>query len=245
MVLFTDMPNVLEDYDQLLAALEPVGSCVVVEPPGTGGSWPSSSFDFSFEAFVATTLQVLEALGEPASVIMPCYLGHVGLEVARQHPALLRQLILPQVATVEALRAWVERVDPKSVLRTPVLGQAFLRIARGSIARRWYSASRGPDATDADVGAGAQEAFNFGGCWCLASVLQNFDVPTQSQAPPASVPTAVLWGPADRTYRDHAPVPVVEGASVELFEGCGHCPELEAPERFAGWMQARLEASCP
>lgn len=49
-------------------------------------------------------------------------------------------------------------------------------------------------------------------------------------------PVLLVWGDCDRmvTHRGarHI-VDAVPGTSYELIDGCGHCPQLEAPDRFA------------
>ena len=51
-----------------------------------------------------------------------------------------------------------------------------------------------------------------------------------------SCPVLVIWGRQDRmVYATGAKrvVDAVPGARAEIIENCGHCPQLEAPERFA------------
>lgn len=50
-------------------------------------------------------------------------------------------------------------------------------------------------------------------------------------------PVLVVWGRQDRmVYPSGAQrvLAAVPGARLELIDGCGHCPQLEAPDRFAG-----------
>jgi pimeloyl-ACP methyl ester carboxylesterase len=49
-------------------------------------------------------------------------------------------------------------------------------------------------------------------------------------------PVLVVWGRSDRMVYARGARRVLDalpGARVELIDGCGHCPQLEAPERFA------------
>ena len=46
----------------------------------------------------------------------------------------------------------------------------------------------------------------------------------------------LVWGTADRlVYRKGAGkvLETVPGSSLEVLEGCGHCPQIEEPSRFA------------
>lgn len=51
-----------------------------------------------------------------------------------------------------------------------------------------------------------------------------------------SCPVLVVWGRQDRMVHARGAQRVLEavpGARVELIDECGHCPQIEAPERFA------------
>jgi pimeloyl-ACP methyl ester carboxylesterase len=58
-------------------------------------------------------------------------------------------------------------------------------------------------------------------------------------------PVLLVWGDRDRmvTHRGarHI-VDAVPGTAYELFEGCGHCPQLEEPDRLAGLLHAFASA---
>ncbi len=51
-----------------------------------------------------------------------------------------------------------------------------------------------------------------------------------------TAPTLIVWGKRDRVIplshaeRAHQAIP---GSEVVLFDGCGHCPQLEVPEKFS------------
>jgi pimeloyl-ACP methyl ester carboxylesterase len=52
----------------------------------------------------------------------------------------------------------------------------------------------------------------------------------------AGIPTLVVWGTKDRMippWHAIAAQKAVPGARLELFEGAGHFPHLDEPERFA------------
>jgi pimeloyl-ACP methyl ester carboxylesterase len=51
-----------------------------------------------------------------------------------------------------------------------------------------------------------------------------------------AVPTLVVWGTRDRmipAWHATTAQQAIAGSRVELFEGAGHFPHLEQPERFA------------
>jgi pimeloyl-ACP methyl ester carboxylesterase len=52
----------------------------------------------------------------------------------------------------------------------------------------------------------------------------------------ATVPTLLVWGARDRMIPSWHAVTAqqaIEGSRVEVFEGAGHFPHLDDPERFA------------
>jgi pimeloyl-ACP methyl ester carboxylesterase len=52
----------------------------------------------------------------------------------------------------------------------------------------------------------------------------------------ADIPTLVVWGTRDRMIPSRhatAAEQAIAGSRIELFEGAGHFPHLDEPERFA------------
>jgi pimeloyl-ACP methyl ester carboxylesterase len=63
-------------------------------------------------------------------------------------------------------------------------------------------------------------------------------------------PVLLVWGTRDRMCPHRGARVLIEalpGAQVELIEGCGHCPQLEAPDRLldllAGFPEPMLAAA--
>lgn len=116
-------------------------------------------------------------------------------------------------------------------------GLSFLE-RRRAIAAGWFRASAGEVRFHAPFTAAANEAFDAGGCFSLASLMQGLE---RSATPELSAPSkraALVWGPRDRTHRHSNPDAACPGAEVVRFEACGHSPELEDPEGFARWLLA-------
>lgn len=235
LLISTDGPNVIEHYDTLLGELEGKADVVVFEPPGTGASEPAHGFDFTLPAFTRACEDVLTQVGS-RTLVFSCSLGFAGQALAVSHASLVNALVMPQTPSWSDLARWAEGVDPKRLVRTPYLGQTLMALRRRSIAAGWYRASTSDQRFREPFIAAANEAFSHGACFCLASLMQGFE----RSAPPPSVPlpvrTAVVWGPKDRTHRRSVPEQSTAGAEVVRFDGCGHCPELEDPRRFAQWL---------
>ena len=227
-VLFAaDGPNVIEHYDALLSALSGRAEVWVYEPPGTGASVPRSSFTFSVDALVQVSREVVEQV-KPSTAVFPCYLGFIG------HALPVERLVTPQTPSWKDMASWTNGVDPRRLLRTPVLGPALMALRRRAVARSWYAASTGERCFREPFTAAANEAFAFGGCFCLSSLMQGLE----ASAPPtarSSARVAVVHGPRDRTHR-RSTFAAPAGGALITFDECGHSPELEAPQRFADWL---------
>jgi pimeloyl-ACP methyl ester carboxylesterase len=236
-LLACDGPNVIEHYDDLVAALSGKADLCIFEPPGTGGSAPARDFDFTLNALTQSCAQVLEAVGL-RTLVFPCYLGFVGQTLARAVPQRVNRLVMPQTSSWSDLVRWADVVDARRLLRTPVVGQAVVRVRRRKFASAWYRASTGHRRFRAPFTAAADEAFDFGGCFCLASLMQGLERTVAPQPEPVPVPAAVIWGAQDRTHRHSQPQTALPGAEVVRFDACGHSPELEDPNRFAQWLLA-------
>src|SRR4029077_11255094 len=53
----------------------------------------------------------------------------------------------------------------------------------------------------------------------------------------AETPTLIIWGDHDRiipVHQGRATHEAIPGSRLEIFEGSGHFPQCERPDRFAG-----------
>lgn len=230
----SDGPNVLEHYDGLLDALRGRADVVIYEPPGTGGSVPARSFGFRLPDFARNAEEVLERVG-PRVLVFPCYMSFVASALSRSGRADVLGVVLPQGPSWAQMRRWMARVDPKRVLRTPMLGQAVLGLVPRRVARGWYAGSASPAAREM-LAATADLVLSRGGCFHLASLTQRFEKGADTRDDLGSVPSVVAWGDLDRSHGRPADVTYPEARSIVHFETCGHSPELEAPRRFAEWL---------
>jgi len=230
----SDGPNVLEHYDGLFDALRGRADVVVYEPPGTGGSFPSRDFGFRLDDFATNASEVLQRVG-PRVLVFPCYMSFVAGALSRSKRADVLGVVLPQGPSWKQMRRWMERVDPKRVLRTPMLGQAVLGLFPRRVARGWYAGSASPAAREG-LAATADLALSRGGGFHLASLTQRFEKGADERDDLGSVPSVVAWGDLDRSHGRPADLTYPEARSIVHFETCGHSPELEAPVRFAEWL---------
>jgi pimeloyl-ACP methyl ester carboxylesterase len=62
------------------------------------------------------------------------------------------------------------------------------------------------------------------------------------------MPTLIVWGDADRIIpveHAHAAHTAIPGSQLEVFEGIGHYPHCEAPERFVAVLAKFIESTVP
>ena len=234
-VLTPDPPNVLEHHKTALRSLASQGRAIGLELPGFGHSRPSPSFRFSVDENADVVLEALEKLGADRAVLMfPCLAGMIALEAARRAPQRIAAVVLAQTPSFEDALAWTERVDFHGLIGTPVIGQVLVRALRRPLARSWYRAALPKGADLEPYLEEALDAYSRGADYSLASALQA----VRNTAPPVTqvpVPVLSIWGDADRTHRPSDPggaLTLAPRNKLVIFEGSGHFPDLEQPERF-------------
>jgi pimeloyl-ACP methyl ester carboxylesterase len=78
----------------------------------------------------------------------------------------------------------------------------------------------------------------------LVTEILAFD--TRDELAKIGVPTRIVWGDADAFFgREHqdALLAGIPGSTLSVYEGSGHCPHWEEPERFARELTAFVEAT--
>ncbi|UCE84915.1 MAG: alpha/beta fold hydrolase [Deltaproteobacteria bacterium] len=214
--------------------------------------------DYSLGAFACTLRDLLVALGhEHATVVGQSLGGGVAMQFSYQYPERTERLVLVGSGglgrEVNRLLRLLALPGSETVLRlacaAPVrgaiesLGSGAARVGLQPVpvvAELWRSyASLSDDAT--------RRAF----LRTLRAVVE-----PRGQAVSAAnrlhlaaaVPTLILWGdrdtiiPVDHAYAAHESIP---GSRLEIFEGVGHYPHCEAPERFVELLSEFIETTVP
>lgn len=246
-LLATDPPNVVEAYAQLCVALGPHARVAVFEPPGFGRSRAPKGFAHTWAEQARVIEAILERTG-PAVLAFPCVAAYAAMLVAASRPDLVRGLVLAQAPSWSDERAWMDRVDRRRLVRTPVVGQALMMLRSDDIARRWFEAATGDVDKMRPLAALAVEALSHDAKFPLAAAFQAME----REVPPLSVidkPALLVWGDKDRTHARSDPrglMPFLPRAKHVTLEGAGHFPELERPREFAdavtAWMHDELSA---
>jgi pimeloyl-ACP methyl ester carboxylesterase len=236
LVIVPDPPNVIEHYDGLIELLAPHVRVVCVEAPGFGFSVPARDFDYGLARQTAVLAELLTRLGQgPYVLALPCFAGLLAVKLALEKPGLISGLVLVQTPSWEEEMRWVRRVDARRVLQRPWIGQLMMGFGKRSVARGWYRAALPRDADPAPFLGPALEAFEHGACYCLASAFQAAAREAAPGLGPVRQPALVVWGDADRTHRrtdKRSILAYAPHADWAEFEGAGHFPDLEQPERF-------------
>jgi pimeloyl-ACP methyl ester carboxylesterase len=256
-LLIHGMAGSATTWRQVMPGLAQRFTVVAPDLLGHGGS-DKPQGDYSLGAFASTLRDLLVALGhERATVVGQSLGGGVAMQFSYQYPErmerlvlvgsgglgrevnpLLRFLSLPgsDVVLRLACGAWVRGTIESVGSRAARLG---LRAAP-VVAELWRSYASLSDAA-------ARRAF-------LRTLRAVVD--PRGQAVSAAnrlhlageVPTLIIWGdadpiiPVDHAHAAHASIP---GSRLEIFEGVGHYPHCEAPERFVEVLSEFIETTVP
>ena len=235
LVFLCDPPVSVEAYDELIDVFAARYRVVVVELPNFGFSKSRSTRTATFAGAVADVEAALESLDLGACVLFgPCICGFVAAELARRGQLHVRGVVLMQAPDKAGLLAWVERMDPKHMLRIPLLGQLIVRLSAKRITRFWVQYATARDSDSGALSRDCESALDAGGAYPLATMLQLWGDGTNDAA--LDVPGLIVWGKQDRSHRDTASESSrahLPAADIVEFADCGHFVELEQPLAFA------------
>jgi pimeloyl-ACP methyl ester carboxylesterase len=244
-LMVPDGPNVIEHHGPVIERLSAHARVVCFDMPGFGFSRPDWSYDHGLEQGADVVLAVMDALDiREAALHFSCANGFYAMAAARQAPQRIRRLLLCQVPSMQAMRAWVP-VNVPRMLRTPVVGQLLNRVARERLSQVWYSLALPERERRAGFRSIAKTALDRGACFCLAGVAQGLGRAQDSQLSGLRQPVTMLWGDADPSHRHtraESLQDLLPQAEIIHFPGCGHFPDLEQSERYVEISLAALDA---
>ena len=246
-------------YDIWREVLEPLArryTVVAPDLPGHGASAPSSG-DYSIGALATELRDLLIGLGDERATLVGHSLGGgIAMQLAYQFPELAERLVLvssgglgPEVSLV--LRA---AALPGSDLLIAATARTASRV--GAAVGRGLAAVGLRPTTDvaevargyASLADGDRRAAFLG---TLRSVVnargQRIDAHDRLYLT-AGLPVLIAWGardpiiPVSHGERAHEAIP---GSRLEIFDGVGHVPQLEAPARFVAVLERFLEGTEP
>ena len=257
LVLIHGMAGSSVTWEPVLPALTRHYTVIAPDLPGHGDS-DKPRGDYSLGAHASSIRDLLVVLGhERATIVGQSFGGGVAMQLAYQHPEccerlvlvssgglgqevalLLRALTLPGADYLMPI-ACNGRVRDAGVAVTGFFDRLGLRPVP-AVAEMWRSFASLSDAS-------TREAFHH----TLRSVV---DVHGQRVSASdrmylaADVPTLIVWGdrdpiiPLEHAITTHEMVP---GSRLEIFEGAGHFPHCEQPERFVEVLIDFVETTDP
>ena len=246
-------------YENWQAVIEPLArhhTVVAPDLPGHGASAPGAG-DYSLGALAAGLRDLLLALGyDRATLVGHSLGGGIAMQLAYQFPELAERLVLvssgglgPEVSLI--LRA---AALPGAELFLAATARAGSK-AGSTLARGLSAVGLRPTVDVAEVARGytslADPDRRAAFLATLRSVIsargQRVDASDRLYLV-ASMPVLIVWGardpivPVHHGERAHE---AIAGSRLEIFEGVGHLPQLEAPARFVTVVERFIEETEP
>jgi pimeloyl-ACP methyl ester carboxylesterase len=256
LLLIHGMGGSYENWKEVIDPLARRYTVIAPDLPGHGRSAPGGG-DYSIGALATSLRDLLIALGhESATLVGHSLGGGIAMQLAYQFPELADRLVLvssgglgPEVALV--LRA-------AALPGADLVIAATARVGSGvgaAVGRGLAAVGLRPTIDVAEVARGyaslsdgeRRDAF----LATLRSVIsargQRVNA-TDKLYLNAGVPVLIMWGardpiiPVRHGRRAHDAIP---GSRLEIFDGVGHVPQLEAPARFVAVLEQFLEETKP
>ncbi|MGD0455239.1 MAG: alpha/beta fold hydrolase [Solirubrobacteraceae bacterium] len=255
LLLIHGLAGTLENWDAVIEPLARDHTVLAADLPGHGASEPCD--DYSLGSLASGQRDLLVALGhERATLVGHSLGGGVAMQMAYQFPEITERLILVSSGGLG------REVSP--VLRAASLPGANLLISATARAGQEAGSALGsalaafglkPNADIAELARGyATLADEEHRAAFLATLSAVIDV--DGQRVDASdklylmdeVPVLIIWGSSDRIipppHAEHAHQ-AFPGSRVEIFDGVGHLPQIEAPSEFIAAVQRFLTETEP
>jgi pimeloyl-ACP methyl ester carboxylesterase len=238
-----------QTWEPVLAPLAASHRVIAVDLPGHGGSAKGAG-DYSLGGMANVLRDLMAALGlERATLIGHSLGGGIAMQFAYQYPERCERLVLvssgglgPDVglilraATLPGSELFLQLTAPaaRSVIGCASGVASFLRIkpaADAAFYGRAFAALAEPETRAAFLGT-LRGVVNRSG--------QLVDARDRLYLA-ETMPTLIVWGerdaviPVDHGHEAHEAMP---GSRLEVFEGAGHVPQLDDPERFVAAVEA-------
>jgi pimeloyl-ACP methyl ester carboxylesterase len=256
LLLIHGMAGTYENWEAVVEPLARRHTVLAADLPGHGASEPGAG-DYSLGSLAAGLRDLLITLGhERATLVGHSLGGGIAMQFAYQFPAATERLVLV------ASGGLGPEVNP--VLRAAALPGANVfiaataspgRVAGSALARGLAAFGLRPSADVAEVARGYASLADSDRRAAFLSTLRNVVGP-QGQRVGAGdrlyltedVPVLILWGENDRIipahHGEHAHE-AMPSSRLEIFDGVGHMPQLEAPGRFVAVLERFLEETQP
>ena len=256
LLLVHGMGGGYENWREVIGPLARNYTVVAPDLPGHGASAPSSG-DYSVGALAVGLRDLLLALGhEHATLVGHSLGGGIAMQLAYQFPELAERLVLVSSGGLGP--------EVSLVLRAAALPGSELWITASAWTASWLGPAVGrglaavrfrPSPATVDVARGYASLADSGRRTAFLATLrsvinvggQRIDASDRLYLT-AGMPTLIVWGrrdsiiPVSHGERAHA---AILGSRLEIFDGVGHIPHLEAPERFVAVLERFLKQTEP
>ena len=237
LVLLHGTASSLHTWDEWTKALVPKYRVIRMDLPAFGLTGPAPDHDYSMKSYIAFLDELLEKLD-----VKDCFMagnslgGRIAWEYALARPGRVRRLVLIdaagyplkqgmplvfRLARLPLLGGIMRYVTPRFVVEKNVLevyGDG--RRVTDALVDRYY---------DMTLREGNRDAF------IARSRIEYRSVPKEISS--LSIPVLILWGrkdlwiPLENAHAFHRDIP---GSKLIVYDGAGHVPMEEIPERTVG-----------
>lgn len=213
--------------------------------------------DYSLGAHASGLRDLLAALGiDRVTVVGQSLGGGVAMQLAYQHPELIERLVLVSSGGLGRDVSWLLRALtlPGAELVMPLIFPGFVR-AGGEATERFLTRVGVRLPHVAELWSAYSSLTEVGNRQAFVRTLRAVIDPGGQSVSAAdrlyladAVPTLIVWGSHDPIIpvsHAHAAHAAIASSRLEVFEGVGHFPHVEAPERFVSVVQEFLDATEP
>jgi pimeloyl-ACP methyl ester carboxylesterase len=211
--------------------------------------------DYSLGAHASGLRDLLGLLGiERATVVGQSLGGGVAMQLAYQHPEVCERLVLVSSGGLGRDVSWILRLLslPGSELFLPFIAPGVVR-DRGNPVSRWLHdhGIRAPHI--AEMWLAYRSLTETENRHAFVKTLRSVvDAGGQTVSAldrlylAAALPTLIIWGADDPIIpvaHAHTAHELIPGSRLEIFEGVGHFPQVEAPQRFVATLLDFLDST--
>lgn len=238
LVLLHGLGGTWRNWQANLPGLSREHRVIALDLPGFGRS-PRYIGPVTMERYVDTVIELLDELDVPSATFVGNSMGGLlTIEAAVRHPRRVRAVVLacsggiPLTSLRQRLFTIPQARAINQLLQVGLVRRAIKvsPLARNLIGGRILHA---PGTIPPDVLSAALRGLGAPGFGPAMAAAAHYDA--RIRAPQITCPTLVLWGredrllPVDMATELHDLIP---GSRLIVWDGIGHCPMLEAPDRF-------------
>lgn len=239
LVLIHGTSSFLQTWDGWVGTLGTTHRTIRMDLPGFALTGPNAQQDYSMKYYVGFLRQLLDTLG-----VKHCYVagnslgGSIAWHYALAYPEQVQKLILLDAGGYTAKGKRSGGNLGFRIARMPVLNQVVRYVTPRGIVQKSLEQTYGDDSkiNDTLIDTYWQMTLRAGNRAALISRMTQKWQNQPQQIRNIKVPTLILWGELDQLIPvEHAELfrRDIKGSQVIVYQGIGHVPMEEIPERTA------------